>query len=61
VVQLVEELRYKTEGRGFVSRRGRLGFSLTYSFRPLYAPRVDSASKNMSKRDISWWVNAAGA
>jgi hypothetical protein len=29
-------------------------FSLTYSFRPHYGPGVDSASKKMSTRNISW-------
>jgi hypothetical protein len=34
VAQLVEALRYKSEGRGFDSRWGFIDFSFTYSFRP---------------------------
>jgi len=44
LLQLVEELRYQPEGREFDSRRDRLYFSLTCSFRPQYAPKFDSAS-----------------
>ena len=48
VAQLVEALRYKPEGRGFVSGRTMaLG-----STRPL---------TEMSTRNISWGVKAAGA
>jgi len=43
-VQLVEALRYKSEGRGFDSRWCQWNISLTYSFRPHYGPVVDSAS-----------------
>ena len=45
VTQLVEALRYKSEGRGFDCRCCHRNFSLTYSFRPHYGPGVDSASK----------------
>jgi hypothetical protein len=34
VVQLVEALRYRPEGRGFDSRWGLWDFSLTYFFLP---------------------------
>src|SRR5215475_112494 len=44
VAQLVEALRYKSEGRGFDSRWYHWNFSLTKSFRPQYGPGVDSAS-----------------
>jgi hypothetical protein len=44
VVQLVEALRYKPEGRGFDSRWCHWNISLTYTFRPYYGPGVDSAS-----------------
>jgi len=44
VAQLVEALRYKPEGRGFDSRWCHRYSSLTYYFRPHYAPGVDSAS-----------------
>jgi hypothetical protein len=44
VAQLVEALRYKLEICGLDSRWGQLYFSLPESFRPHYAPGVDSAS-----------------
>ena len=44
VAQLVEALRYKSEGRGFDSRWCHWNFSLTLSFRPHCGPGVDSAS-----------------
>jgi hypothetical protein len=44
VAQLVEALRYKSEGRRFDSRWCHWNFSLTQSFRPHYSPGVDSAS-----------------
>ena len=44
VVQLVESLRYKLEGRVFDSRWCHWNFSLTQSFRPHYSLGVDSAS-----------------
>ena len=44
VAQLVEALRYKSEGHGFDSRWCHWNFSLTQSFRPYYGPGVDSAS-----------------
>ena len=61
VTQMVEALRYKSEGRGFDSRWSHWNFSLTLSFRPHYGPGVDTASKEMSTRNISWAVKAAGA
>ena len=44
VAQLVETLRYKSEGRGFDTRWCHRNFSLTKSFRPHYAHGVESAS-----------------
>jgi hypothetical protein len=44
VAQLVEALRYKSEGREFDSRWCNWNFSFTQSFRPHYGPGVDSAS-----------------
>jgi hypothetical protein len=44
VAQLVEALRYKSEGCGFDSRWCKWNFSLTQSFWPHYGPGVDSAS-----------------
>jgi hypothetical protein len=42
--QLVEALRYTTEGRGFDSQCIHWDFSLNWSFRPRYGPCVGSAS-----------------
>ena len=44
VAQLLEALRYKSEGRGFDSRWYHWNFSLTQSCRPHYGTGVDSAS-----------------
>jgi hypothetical protein len=44
VSQLVEALRYKTEGRGFDSRWCHWNFTLIQSFRQHCGPEVDSAS-----------------
>jgi hypothetical protein len=41
VAQLVEALRYKSEGHGFDSWWCHWNFSLTYSFRPQFGPGVD--------------------
>ena len=48
MVQLVDALRYKLEGRGFDFRWCHWNFSLTYSFRLLYGPKVDS---NFNRHD----------
>ena len=40
--QLVETLRYKSEGRGFDSRWCHWNFSFAKSFRPHYGPGFDS-------------------
>ena len=53
VAQLVEELRYRQEGRGSDSRWGHWYFSLTWSFRPHYVPGVDSASDRNWYREYS--------
>ena len=39
--ELVEALHYKSEGRGFYSRRGHWDFSLTESFQLHYGPGAD--------------------
>jgi hypothetical protein len=53
VVQLVETLLYKPEGRGFDSHWCYWNFSLTSSFWPPYGPWVDSASnRNEYQEDI---------
>ena len=54
VAQLVETLL------GFDSRWGDYNFSFTESFRPHGGPGVGKTLKEMSTRDISWGVKAAG-
>ena len=54
MARFVQALRYKLEDRGFDSR-------WCQSFWPHYGPVVDSASKKMGTKDISWEVKAAGA
>ena len=44
VAQFVESLHYKPEASGFDSPWCHRNFSSTYSFRPHYGPRVESAS-----------------
>jgi len=61
VAQLVEALRYKSEGRGFDSRWCNWNFSLTLSFRPHYGPGVDSASNRNEYQEYFLGVKAAGA
>jgi hypothetical protein len=60
VAQLVEALRYKPEGRGFDSRWGYWGFSLTLSFRPHYVCRVDLASSRNEYQRYLLMVKATG-
>ena len=45
MVQLVQALLYKAEGRGFGSQWRYCNISLTESFRPHNGPGVDSVSK----------------
>ena len=61
VAQLVEELRYKPEGRGFDFRWCHWNFSLTQFFRPHYGPGVDSASNKNEYQEYFLGVKAAGA
>jgi hypothetical protein len=61
VVQLVEALRYKPEGRGFHSRWCHWNFSLTQSFRPRYGPEIDPVSDRNEYQDYFLGVKAAGA
>jgi len=58
-VQVVEALRYKLEGHGVNTQRCHWNFSLTESFCPRYGPQVGSTE--MSSRNISWRIKAAGA
>ena len=60
VAQLVEALRYKSEGRGFDSRWCNWNFSLT-SFWPHYDPGVDSASKRNEYQEYFLVLKAVGA
>jgi len=55
VAQLVEALRYKPEGRGFDSRWCHWNFSFTM------AMRLTQTLTEMSTRNISQWLKAAGA
>ena len=61
VAQLVEALRYKPEGRGFVSRWCHWNFSLTQTFRSHYGPGVDSASNRNEYQEYFLGVKAPGA
>ena len=61
MTQLAGALRYKSEGRGFDSRRCNWNFSLTLSFRPHYGPGVDSASNRNEYQEYFLGVKAAGA
>ena len=60
VAQLVEALRYKSEGRGFDSRWCNWNSSLTRSFQPQYGPGVDSASNRNEYQECFLGVKAAG-
>ena len=61
VVQLVEALRYKPEGRGFEYRWSHWNFSLTQSFRPHHGPGVDSASNRNEYQEYFLGVKAVGS
>ena len=61
VAKLAEALRFKPEGRGFVSRWCHWNFSLTYSFRPHYGPGIDSDSKRNVYQEYFLGVKEAGA
>jgi len=61
VAQLVEPLRYKSEGRGFDSRWCHWNFSFTQSFRPHYGPGVDPASNGNKYQEYFLGVKAVGA
>ena len=61
VAQLVEALRFKSEGHGFDSQWFHWNFSLTQSFRPHYGPEVDSASNRNEYQEYFLGIKAAGA
>jgi hypothetical protein len=56
-----EELLYKPEGRGIDSRWCNYNLSLTFSFRPRYGRRVESASNRNEYKEYFLGVKAAGA
>ena len=58
VVQLVEALRYETEGRGFDSGLCHWKFFIDIILLAALWPGVES---EMSTRYISWRINGAGA
>jgi hypothetical protein len=60
LAQLVEALRYKSEGRGFDSRWCDWNFSLTQSFRPHCGPGLDSAPSRNEYQEYFLGVKAAG-
>jgi len=55
---LVEALRYESEGSGFDSRWGSLGFFIDLSVRSHYGPGIDPASNRNDRND---GVKASGA
>ena len=61
MVQWVEALRYKPEGRGFDFRWCRWNFSLISSFRPQYGSGADSASNRNEYQEYFLGVKAARA
>jgi hypothetical protein len=61
VAQLVEALRYKSEGRRIDSRWYHWNFPLIYSFLPRYGPGVDSASNRNEYQEYFVGVKAASA
>jgi hypothetical protein len=61
VAQLVEALRYKPEGRGFVSRWCHLNFFFMLSFWLHYGSGVVSVSKRNKYQEYFLWVKAASA
>jgi len=61
VVQLVEALRYKPEGRGFDSQWCLWNFSFTQSFQPHYGPGVDSASNKNEYQEYFLGVKRTAA
>ena len=61
VVQLVEALRYNSEGRGFDSRWRHWNFSLTQSFQSHYGSGDNSACNRNEYQDYFLGVKAAGA
>ena len=58
--QYVQVPRYKPQGCWFNSRWGQWNFSMIYSFRPHYGPRVDPITE-MSTRGSSSEVSVAGS
>jgi hypothetical protein len=61
VVQLVDELPYKPEVRGFDFRFCNWNFSLAYFFRLLYGRMVDSSFNRPEYQRYLLGLKAAGA
>ena len=61
MAQLVEALRYKSEGRGFDSRWCHLEFFIDNPSGRTMALGLTQPLTETSTRNISWWVKAAGA
>jgi hypothetical protein len=61
VVQLIEALSYKPEGRDFDSQSGNWNFSSTSYFRPHYGPGVDSASNRNACQEYFLGLKVGGA
>jgi hypothetical protein len=61
VAQLVEALCYKPEGCGFDSRECHWNFSFTYPSGCIMAMGLTQPLTEMSTRNNSWEVKAAGA
>ena len=61
MAQLVEALRYKSEGRGFDSPFCHWNFSWTYPSGRTMARGLTQPLTEMSTRFIYWGVKAAGA
>jgi len=59
VTQLVEALRYKSEGRVFDFRWCHWNFLLAWPFRPHYCPGVDSASNRNEYQEYFLGVKVA--
>jgi hypothetical protein len=61
MAQLVEALRYKPDGRGFDYRWYHWNSSLTYSFRRTMVLESTQPLTEISTRNISCGIKAAGA
>jgi hypothetical protein len=53
MVQLVDALRHKPEGRGFDFRWCHLNFLSTYSFQLLHGPKIDPS---FNRNEYQWYL-----